>query len=232
MIGAGGLGGFTAWGLVKKGIGQIRLCDFDHVELSNIPRQQFYASDIGKPKALALANNLRRFATGQTVIEGHAYAFQEAVAQGVRLDGDIAVVAVDNNDTRIAAAAYYLARGTPVIFMAVNDQASQGYVFVQLSQPDQPCFLCLFPDAAEDRRIHGCAGASNEILMTVVGMTLYAIDSLLMKRPRPWNYKTVFLDAAGDGQQTIAPRPGCPLCGRSTPEQASDTEAGCDGHPA
>ncbi|MFQ5858104.1 MAG: hypothetical protein ACE5LU_21070, partial [Anaerolineae bacterium] len=92
-----------------------------------------------------------------------------------------------------------------------------GYVFVQTSQPDAPCFLCLFPDAAEDRRVHGCAGASIEILKVVAGIALYAVDSLLMPRPRPWNYKQVFLDQGQDGHRTVRPRPGCPLSGASHP---------------
>lgn len=229
LVGAGGLGGEVAHGAVKKGIGLLRSYDFDYVELSNLARQLFYAADIGKPKALALANNLRQFAIGQTVIEGYATAFQEAVAQGIGLDGDLAVVAVDNNDTRIAAADYYLARGTPVIFLAVNDQASRGYVFVQTSQPGHPCFLCLFPDAAADRRVHGCAGASIEMLKIMAGVTLYAVDSLLMARPRSWNYMSVYLDGGGAGQEVIAPRPHCPLCSPKQPKLPLVTEAMGDG---
>lgn len=45
------------------------------------------------------------------------------------------------------------------------------------------------------------------------GIALYAIDSLLMPRPRPWNYKEVFLDEGGDGSRTIGARRECPLCG-------------------
>ncbi len=76
-----------------------------------------------------------------------------------------------------------------------------------------PCFLCLYPDAGEDRRVHGCAGASIEILKVMAGIALYAVDSLLMPRPRPWNYKEVFLDGSGDGARVIAARPNCRLCG-------------------
>lgn len=212
QIGCGGLGGECGHGLVRKGIGRLTLLDFDTVELSNLARQFFGPDDLGQNKALALARNLTHQATGRTLIEAHARSFQDALDRGIDLKGNIAIVGVDNNDTRIAAAHYFLKRRIPVIFLAVDAQAAKGYVFVQTSRPGQPCFLCLFPDAAQDRRIHGCAGASIEILKIVAGIALYAVDSLLMPRPRPWNYKEVFLDMSGDGQRVILQRSGCPMC--------------------
>ncbi|KKL85485.1 hypothetical protein LCGC14_1954240, partial [marine sediment metagenome] len=119
---------------------------------------------------------------------------------------------VDNNEARIAAAAYYLARRIPVVFLAVDVTASCGYVYVQTSRPGDACFLCLYPDAAQERDVHACAGASIEILKVLAGIALYAVDSLLMDRPRPWNYKEVFLSQGGDGQCTIGQKPDCTLC--------------------
>lgn len=212
LVGCGGIGGECGHGLVRKGIGRLTLVDFDTVELSNLPRQFFRPQDVGQYKAHALARNLARQATGGTLVTGHARSFQDAAACGEDMAGNVAIVGVDNHDTRIAAARYYLARRIPALFLAVDERAAKGYVFVQGSRPGEPCFLCLFPDAAQDRRVNECAGASIEILKIVAGMALYAVDSLLMARPRPWNYKDVYLDAGQDGQRTIQPRPGCPLC--------------------
>lgn len=211
-VGAGGLNGEVGHGLVRKGIGRLTIFDHDVVELSNLARQQFTAEDLDQNKALALAHNLTRQATGRTLIEGHARSFQDALAAGVNVAGDIAIAGVDNNPTRIAVADHYLRQRTPVIFLAVDARAARGYVFVQTSRPGDPCFLCLFPDAGEDRVVHGCAGASIEILKVVAGIALYAIDSLLMSRPRPWNYKEIFLDEGGDGSRVIGARWGCRLC--------------------
>lgn len=212
LIGAGGLGGEVGHGLVRKGIGRLNIFDHDHVDISNLARQHFTRKDVGKPKALALAHNLSREATAKSIVEGYAHSFQDALTRGARLNGQIAVVGVDNHATRIAAAHHYLRHGIPVIFLAVDIQAACGYVFVQQSQPGTPCFLCLFPDALHDHRVYGCAGSSIEILKIVAGVALYAVDSLLMDRPRPWNYKSVFLNRPGDGQQTIGQRLDCPLC--------------------
>jgi len=212
LIGAGGLNGEVGHGLVRKGIGRLTIFDHDVVELSNLARQQFTVDDLDQNKALALLRNLAGQATGRTLIEGHARSFQDALAASVSVACDIAVVGVDNNPTRLATAAHYLRERTPVIFLAVDVRAARGYVFVQTSQPGDPCFLCLFPDAAEDNVVHGCAGASIEILKIVAGIALYAIDSLLMSRPRPWNYKAVFLDEGGDGSRPVGVRPGCTMC--------------------
>lgn len=217
LIGCGGLGSELGLGLVRKGVGWLTLLDHDSVELSNLPRQFFKAEDIGSNKALALAHNLCGQATGRTLIEAQPRAFQTAIGSGASLACSLAIVGVDNGMTRLAASDHYLRLGLPVIFLAVDDQAARGYVFVQTSKPGGACFECLFPDARRDRQVHQCSGASIEILKIVAGIALYAVDSLLMARPRPWNYKQVFLDGGGDGQRSISPRPGCPTCGRPQP---------------
>src|SRR5882724_6549374 len=58
-VGAGGIVSQIAPTLVRKGIGRITLLDDDVVEASNLNRQRFYIKDIGKNKALALAENLQ-----------------------------------------------------------------------------------------------------------------------------------------------------------------------------
>jgi sulfur carrier protein ThiS adenylyltransferase len=57
-----GLGGATgmARDFARSGLGTTNLVDFDVVESSNLPRQDYAASDVGRPKAEALADELRR----------------------------------------------------------------------------------------------------------------------------------------------------------------------------
>lgn len=212
MVGAGGLGGEISRGLVRKGIGALTAIDFDGVEPSNLPRQQFTLRDVGVNKAQALAKNLLAQATATTQITAYAGPLQEALADPHFVPGDLFVVGVDNNSTRIDAAHYCLQHGIPAVFLAVDQQAAKGYVFVQLSTPGAPCFVCYDPNAPGDERIFGCAGASIEILMATAGIALYAIDSLLMPRPRPWNLKEIFFDAR-DSARTIVVRATCAFCG-------------------
>jgi molybdopterin/thiamine biosynthesis adenylyltransferase len=214
MIGCGGLGSECGHGLVRKGIGELHLFDHDVVEFSNLARQKFSEEDLGKNKALCLARNLACEATGRSLIIGHAMTFQEAVEVRINTRCSLAIVGVDNNPTRVYAAGHYFLRRIPVIFTAVDRNACRGYVFVQESRLDTPCFLCLFPDAEYDRSVEGCTGAAIDILKVMAGIVIYAVDTLLMDRPRAWNYKEIHLDDGQDGHYTIKQRGQCSLCRR------------------
>lgn len=60
VVGLGGLGSNIAVALTRLGVGHLYLYDFDKVELSNLNRQYYFLSDIGKFKAEALANHLHQ----------------------------------------------------------------------------------------------------------------------------------------------------------------------------
>jgi molybdopterin/thiamine biosynthesis adenylyltransferase len=208
-IGAGGINSQIAPTLVRKGIGGITLLDDDTVEPSNLNRQRFYIKDTGRNKAIALARNLKPECIVATEIRGYGLRLQEAIARGVDLKCDVAVCGVDNNPARVAASQYFRAKNTPVVFTAVSRDADHGYVFVQ--DKTGPCLACLFPDMANDDR-YPCPGtpAIADILQAVGALVVYAVDSLLMSRPRPWNYRTISLaTGAMDGAAMIPIRPEC-----------------------
>ena len=59
VVGMGGLGTPAAHFLAAAGIGEITICDADHVDLTNLQRQVLYATaDIGMPKVDAAAQRL------------------------------------------------------------------------------------------------------------------------------------------------------------------------------
>jgi len=208
-IGAGGILSQIAPTLARKGIGRITLLDGDIVETSNLNRQRFYEKDIGNNKAIALAQNLQAECIAATEIRGIGFRLEEAVARGIDLSCDIAICGVDNNPARVTASCYFRARSIPVIFAAVSRDGDHGYVFVQ--NKEGPCIACLFPDMADDDR-YPCPGtpAIADILQAVGALAVYAIDSLLMKRPRYWNYRRVSLsDGMLDGGSVVPVRQSC-----------------------
>jgi molybdopterin/thiamine biosynthesis adenylyltransferase len=93
-IGAGGLISHIAPTLVRKGIGRITLLDDDVVEASNLNRQRFYIKDIGRSKALALAENLERECIAATEIRGIGFRLEEAIARQIDLDCNAVVCGV------------------------------------------------------------------------------------------------------------------------------------------
>lgn len=59
IVGCGGLGSNAAVALVRAGIGRLILADDDVVEESNLNRQYYFQSDIGKAKVKALTLHLK-----------------------------------------------------------------------------------------------------------------------------------------------------------------------------
>jgi adenylyltransferase/sulfurtransferase len=212
LIGAGGLGSETGEALVRKGIGELIILDPDIVEPSNLSRQRFFKSDLYKNKAKRLARNLANEGFCGTRISGYGLSFEEARDRGIDLLGSVAIVGVDNNPGRVAASCFYRKHAIPVIFTAVSRQADHGYVFIQ--EPGKACFDCLFPRAVNDDT-YPCPGtpAVKDILKVVAGIVTYAVDSLLMKRLRVWNYKHIFLDGTIPGSDwMLEKRKDCRLC--------------------
>ena len=208
-VGAGGVISQIAPTLVRKGIGRITLLDGDIVEASNLNRQRFYIKDVGKNKALALAENLEPECIAMTEIRGVAVRLEEAIARRIDLACDVAICGVDNNPARVAASRYFRARNVPVIFMAVSRNGDHGYVFVQ--EKEGPCVACLFPDMINDDR-YPCPGtpAVADILQAVGAFAIYAVDTLLMTRQRAWNYRRISLpDGSLDGRSLVPAREGC-----------------------
>lgn len=60
ICGLGGIGSNTAIALARAGIGKLKLIDFDRVDITNLNRQNYFISDIGKYKTDALSNIIRR----------------------------------------------------------------------------------------------------------------------------------------------------------------------------
>lgn len=59
LIGAGGIGSWTALSLAKLGATQLTVWDMDNVEAVNVGNQLYGESDIGQPKPQALARHIK-----------------------------------------------------------------------------------------------------------------------------------------------------------------------------
>ena len=58
IAGAGGMGSHVAAALVRSGVGSVVVADFDRVDGSNLFRQCYLPSDVGRPKVEALRDHL------------------------------------------------------------------------------------------------------------------------------------------------------------------------------
>jgi len=191
LIGAGGLGGEIGEGLVRKGVGYLKIFDGDTVELSNLSRQRFYEEDLYKSKAVCLAKNLAREGIRKTEIIAYPIMFQKAIEGKIDTSCDIAICAPDNDETRIFVSKHYL-ETTPVVFTGLDRVANTGYISIQ--EPGKRSFLDDFPNAMNKRR-QPCPNtpAIIDIVKIVAGYVLFAVDSVTMERKRNWNYRQFFL---------------------------------------
>ena len=99
VCGLGGLGSNIAVALARAGIGKLILIDFDRVDITNLHRQQYKASQIGLYKADALAENLREIAP-YISLELHIERITEENAKALLSDADIVCEAFDSAEAK------------------------------------------------------------------------------------------------------------------------------------
>lgn len=211
LVGAGGLGCQIGRGLVRKGVGELVICDEDHVEVSNLSRQLFGADDVGENKAVALARNLVDEGTCGTAVTGIPLHFEDAVARGYDFGSvDLVIVAPDNDAARFAVAASFLDE-VPVIVVGLGMDAMNGYVYVQ--EPGSACFKCWRGENTGGGAPCQPTPAALDPAMTMAGIVLYAVDSALMDRYAEWDLYEVFLSGVpAPTARTVERDADCPLC--------------------
>ena len=99
VCGLGGLGSNISISLARAGIGKLILIDFDRVDITNLHRQQYKASQVGEYKTEALARNLREIAP-YVELETHCIRITEDNAMDLLKDADIVCEAFDNAECK------------------------------------------------------------------------------------------------------------------------------------
>lgn len=79
IAGIGGLGSHAAASLVRIGVGNIKIIDFDVVEPSNINRQFYFIDQIGMQKTEALTINLKRINPYVNITFSNTYLAEENI---------------------------------------------------------------------------------------------------------------------------------------------------------
>ena len=171
MVGVGGLGGISATYLAAAGVGHLRICDSDKVELSNLNRQiLFTAEDIGKPKAILAAKRLSA-QNPEIEIEAIPDKLTETNAGELASGCDLIIDGLDNHSDRLKLNKASFDLNIPYIYGAINEWLGQLSFF---NPPKTACLACLMPGelqnpeptpvfgalAGRDRISSGDAGAA------------------------------------------------------------------------
>ena len=167
LVGCGGIGSPSLQYLAAAGIGRLTLVDDDTVEVSNLQRQTVYTpSDVGRAKAEAAADWVRRFDLGLRVDAvvarvGDDTATQLLPGAHLVLDG------CDNFATRLAVSDACVELGIPLTSAAVGRFQGQVANFAG-HLPDQPCYRCFVGDAFDATDCDTCA--ADGVLGAMVGL--------------------------------------------------------------
>ena len=125
VCGLGGLGSNIAIALARAGIGKLILIDFDRVDITNLHRQQYKASQIGIYKTDALSENLREIAP-YIELETHTERITEDNAITLLKGADIICEAFDDAECKASFANTVLSELPDKYLVAASGMAGMG----------------------------------------------------------------------------------------------------------
>lgn len=99
VCGLGGLGSNVANALVRAGIGELILIDFDSVDVTNLHRQQYKANQVGMLKTEALAQNLYEI-NPYAKLTAHTVKLTTENTIPLLKDADLIIEAFDRPDNK------------------------------------------------------------------------------------------------------------------------------------
>lgn len=141
VIGAGGLGGFLVNGLVRLGVKNITIIDFDVFQPSNANRQLYCTPVVmGEKKAEVLAKSFQSITNINSITD----KIDDNNAAGYLTGADIVFDCVDNVETKLVLERQCLKQGTPLIHGGVNGSYGQTAIIT-----DKPILKKLFKCASK-----------------------------------------------------------------------------------
>ena len=127
VCGLGGLGSNIAIHLARAGVGKLILIDFDRVDITNLHRQQYKASQVGMYKTEALAENLREINPYIELIT-HTERITEDNAITLFGDADIICEAFDDAECKAMLTNTVLSELPDKYLVAASGMAGMGTV--------------------------------------------------------------------------------------------------------
>jgi adenylyltransferase/sulfurtransferase len=203
VVGAGGLGCPALQYLAAAGVGTLRICDGDRVDLGNLHRQiLFAASDVGRNKAHVAADRLR---AANPNIAVHAIGEAATEENLPELVGSVDAV-LDCTDSFEAKYLIHDAcwqAGTPVVQAAIHRLEGQ----VQVIDPHAGagCFRCLWPEPPPPACVGSCEQAG--VIGVTAGMlgVYQAVETLklLLGWPQVLREATLLVDVLSGRTQRV-----------------------------
>ncbi|MCX7750335.1 MAG: ThiF family adenylyltransferase [Candidatus Bipolaricaulota bacterium] len=214
VAGCGALGTHGAELLLRAGLARLVLVDRDLVEETNLHRVALFTpGDLGRPKALAAADALRRIAPAAEVVPHVAHLGPELAEELVR-GVDVVLDGLDNLETRYVLNDVCVKEGVPWVYTAVLGTSG---MTMPILPGRGPCLRCLFPDPPPPGAIPTCAeaGILGPVPAALAALAAASAIAILAGSPDLVPGRLLHLDLwRGRAEATDVLRaPGCPACG-------------------
>jgi len=214
IIGLGGLGSPAALYLAASGVGQLTLCDHDHVDLSNLQRQIAHrTSTIGQSKVSSAMTSIHEINPEISCITIPLRA-DPAQLDELVANVDVVLDCSDNFATRYAINRACLTHHKPLVSGAAILFSGQASVF-DFRQAKSACYNCLFPEDAESEELR-CATTGIFAPLTGIIGSIQAAEALklLSGIHKGLRSKLLTIDALDMviKQSAFQKDPDCPVC--------------------
>jgi len=220
LVGCGALGTVLATTLVRAGVGFVRICDRDDIDLNNLQRQVLFdEADIarGLPKAIAAADKLRLANSAVTIEPVVADVNCDNIE---RLAGDVQLIldGTDNFETRYLINDVAVKSGTPWVYGAVIGTTG---LLMPVLPGETACLRCVFEAAPPPEMSPTCdtAGVIGPVVNVVASLQCVEAFKLLMGKREEVNRGLTTIDVWSGrvSQLSVQPVRGdapCLCCGR------------------
>jgi len=210
IAGAGGLGSPVSIYLAVAGVGNIRICDFDSPDWSNLNRQILHNHKrIGTNKAVSAKQTLEEMNPHITIMSFPEKIVAENVDDLVG-DADLILDCMDNFPTRYLLNESAMRKRIPMVHGSIWGLDGR-LAFIQ--SPETPCLRCYFPEAPP-KEVFPVLGATPGVIGTLQAMEalkyLSGIGKPLRGKLLVWSgHDMSFRTFKGFRD------PHCPACGAS-----------------
>jgi molybdopterin/thiamine biosynthesis adenylyltransferase len=195
LVGCGALGSVLANTLVRAGVGFVRICDRDFLELNNLQRQVLFDEDdlaANLPKAEAAAGKLRRI-NSDVVIDARVCDVNAGNLESLADDVHLILDGTDNFETRFLVNDYCVKHARPWVYGAVIETSG---LCMTILPHDTPCLRCVFDEAppAEFNPTCDTVGVLATVVNVVAGLQATEAIKLLTGRAAEINRGLVSVD--------------------------------------
>ncbi|MCL0046777.1 HesA/MoeB/ThiF family protein [Thermodesulfovibrionales bacterium] len=209
IAGAGGLGSPASIYLAVAGVGNIKICDSDFPDLTNLNRQILHNYNrIGINKAVSAKQTLEELNPHINVTALTDKIVSENV-DGLVGDADIVVDCMDNFQTRYLLNESIIRKGVPFVYGSIWEMEGR---LSFINPPETPCLKCMFPEPLPPETFP-VVGATPGVIGSLQAMEalkyLTGIGNNLKGKLLVWEGRSTEFK-----KYTAYKDPKCPICGK------------------